>query len=91
MRIEVKQKHIDKGKIGMPACCPVALAMADAGLLGAFAFPIKLEWSSPLDMKRYVASLPVEVERFMANFDDGGPNHVKPFEFDLEEVYESKG
>ena len=89
MRIEVTQENIEDGERAMVACCPVALAMADAGLLGAFAYPIKLEWSSPKDMKRYVAALPPEVERFMIDFDNERP--VKPFEFDLEEVYESKG
>ena len=79
MKIRVTQEHIDNGEKGACNCCPIALALIDAG------------WKRPHvgmntmhdkdDESKYFAT-PPQVFRFMACFDID--RLVHPFEFELD-------
>ena len=89
MRIRVEWRHIDNGYAGMPACCPVALAMLDAGLPEAGVFDDKLRWRYDANSPYTRVEMIPEVEKFVSDFD--ADKVVRPFEFELEVPNENQG
>jgi hypothetical protein len=83
MRIEVTQEDIDNGLRGNCRQCPIALVVARS--TGALYVSVNsgIQWSyfrgcvSPEHWRR----IPLEVFRFMSDFDRGRP--VEPFSFEL--------
>jgi hypothetical protein len=90
-RVEVTDKHINKGTCGNPKRCAVALAIAD--LEGMDCVDVRLrapEGSFRVSRAEaffdykwtpYEVALPPEVARFIADFDMG--KLVRPFVFEL--------
>lgn len=78
MKISVTQEDIDKGERNECRRCPVALALARAGFSGweVDAGTIFLPHSTAEPIRT-----PVEVTRFVLDFDEGLP--VFPFTFEL--------
>lgn len=80
MKIKVAQHHIDLGERYRGEFCPVARAMADAGLSEPVVDGEFCWWN---DYGKQ-AALPEDAVRFVAHFDDGLP--VEPLEFEIEEM-----
>ena len=85
MRVKVSNEHIEKGEVGMPKCCPVALAMKDMGMVDPFVDSMGIRFS--LLGHRHYASTPNVVNDFLYKFDYG--REVEPFEFELEGAEDS--
>lgn len=81
MKIEVKEKHIKKGKPRNSCDCPIALAMKDAGLKDCFVECLFVDISNNLETYTMV-NLPAKVSQFIHDFDEG--LEVSPFEFELD-------
>lgn len=84
MEITVNQGHIDAGIPSDKSHCPVALAMASAGLVCPEVHASRLEYVSGA-YSNYPAHIhhptPLEVVDFIEAFDAG--NDVSPFDFNL--------
>ena len=77
--ISVTQTHIDEGTPDNELCCPIALALMEAG-----ASKVKvMKWSILFFMEPipFTTWLPESAKRFIRRFDEGGPDNVKPFRF----------
>ena len=86
MRLTVDQDCIDRGRRRQRGACPVTLAYRKhvnrPGLpVATYADAIVVFWT------RYTVrfGLPDEAQAFVKAFDDGGPDAVEPFEFELPE------
>lgn len=77
--IEVAQVHIDKGVIGNPKKCPIALALMYA--LGTYVFV----WYDVVRIGRRSIPLSTKAIEFIDRFDDR--KHVKPFKFQVGSIY----
>lgn len=73
MLVTITQEHIDRGQRGKPSCCPIALALHDAGLPKA-AVSIWTYWPVSGDSKE--VDMPVEAAELAFSFDIG--HRVKP-------------
>ena len=75
--ITVTRDHIRKGVVNDEECCPIALALQEAGSGGV---KVKrhniLFYGEPIPL---VTWLPQSAMRFIKRFDDG--EHVEPFKF----------
>jgi hypothetical protein len=88
MTIHVTQAHIDAAKVAkesdpkyLPSrCCPVALALKDAGITGYGVGPGALCWLSYREAHQDIPT--PETRQFIYDFDAGKP--VTPFSFDVE-------
>ena len=80
MRIQVTEKHIEKGVAGAADCCPVALALGDAGFHDPHVGPYSMSALS-VDGGRRSIGLPLVVKAFVSAFD--ARRHTEPFAFDL--------
>lgn len=79
MRIEVTQEHIDEGKKGSCACCPIALAAEAVGMDR----PLVMRSSILLMELDIIYRLPQIAKDFITTFDHGGP--VQPFSFEVQQ------
>lgn len=86
MKITVTQEHIDKGKRKDHKCCPIALALKEAGLRNPSVVP---GWATYQDFdwggKRRTTQhrrLPTVAINFVVKFDKGW-GICLPFEFQL--------
>ena len=77
--ISVTQTHIDEGKPDNELCCPIALALIEAG-----ADKVMVKKHHVLfrhEPMPFTTWLPESARRFIRMFDGGGPDNVKPFRF----------
>ena len=86
IKIEVTAKHLKKGKKHQCGLCPIALAMADAGLEEPRVYAY-IAYSGPMAMdlnfgNRQSWDLPRSAQRFVQSF-DAGRKTAKPFTFFL--------
>lgn len=82
--IEVTQAHIDNGKPGSYASCPVALAMKEMGCEEVDVDIGEIEYS--FKGKKFYIFTPSEVRDFIKTYDNGGV--VFPFNFMPSSYYE---
>ncbi len=75
MLIQVTTDHIDKGRRFRPECCPIALAIIDAGFEDVRA----CSGYTLIGESRIL--LPEEANTFMLHFDCNIP--IEPFEFEF--------
>ena len=87
MRIEVTQEHIDNGVRKDAGCCPVGLALKDAGVQDPDVQRSFARWEEVSGEWRRtkLPELPAAAQLFIERFDAGEP--VRPFTFRLEETY----
>jgi len=81
MKVKVTQEHIDKGRRCNAHCCPIALALSDAGLDRPFVV------GSRVMLEGYEVGLPMDAYNFIDKFDrDLEPTiwEPKPFEFSID-------
>ena len=76
--IEVKQDHIDRGLRHSSQCCPVALALHDAGYTEASVLTSSITWRTSPGIEA-VAVTPPKARQFMHDFDN--QLEVAPFKF----------
>ena len=82
MRIEVTEKHIMLGVPGAAQCCPVALALGEAGFEAPHVGPHSISALS-VDGGRRSIGIPLVVKAFVSDFD--ARMEPGPFTFDLED------
>lgn len=69
MRIRVEKRHIEKGVPAEPDCCPIALALEDAGCAGPAVGLASVEWSQ--GGRRWTGRMDAASQDFVRSFDDG--------------------
>ena len=86
VKVDVKQKHIDNGKLCIGNECALALAYSDAGLIqpevglqNLFYGPINSQYPG---QDRRSARMPRVAIRFRETLDEKGPGSVHPFTFE---------
>lgn len=80
MNINVTQEHIDKGEVGDPGACPVALAMLDAGVENPLVGPSQIFYGpQSLSKPRGTIKPDHELKAFIVGFDT--KEEVAPFSF----------
>jgi hypothetical protein len=79
IHVRVTEEHIGRGARGQNNCCPIALAVKDAGVpwarVGSLSIRLLLR-----DMT-FLVRLPEAAMRFVAAFDNGHP--VRPIYFEI--------
>ena len=82
MRVRVQRKHIREGKRKLSDCCPISLAIKDAGSPENGIVDLSgIQWKE-LNGDTFIETcLPDQVQKFTHDFDKGLP--VKPFKFSL--------
>ena len=82
IRIKVEKKHIQDGKRGSPAYCPIALAIEDAGYWHPVVDKEVAEFVDSEKEWTWEFDLPTEARSFIMKYDAG--REVRPFEFEVE-------
>jgi len=81
-KVSVTQRHINNGKRNHPTCCPVALALLDAGFVEPHVYGACIQIrKSKHDDHLTELYLSNDLSVFVKAFDVGSP--TDPFEFDI--------